>query len=213
APTEITPVQSFLMVGGGLGNAVLFSIGQAYRALGTRVVYVAAYKQEEKIFKVDAIEEAADTVIWAIENASTFKARRPGDHVVKGTVIDGLRFILEGPEEERLQIEKLLVIGSEGMTWAIKKTLDENSSYFPKLKSAIAGVNSPMQCMMKGICGQCIQKHRDPKSGEESFIFSCKNQDQNLETLDSAFLAGRLAQNRTSEKLQTLLLECRSTSL
>ena len=213
APTEIKPVQTLLMIGGGLGNAVLFSVGQAYRALGTRVIYIAAYKEEEKIFKFDDIEEAADSVVWSIENASTFKARRANDHVVRGTVIDGLRYVMEGPLRDRCDIEKLLVIGSEGMTWAVKKTLEDSPSVFPTLNSKIAGVNSPMQCMMKGICGQCVQKHHDPKTKEDTFIFSCKNQDQNLETLDSEFLAARLAQNRASEKLHTLMLESQTSHI
>ena len=31
---------------------------------------------------------------------------------------------------------------------------------------AIASINSPMQCMMKEICAQCLQPHRDPVTGE-----------------------------------------------
>src|SRR5205807_6117616 len=38
-PTETPAGETVLLVGGGLGNAVLFSIGQALRAKGSRVVY------------------------------------------------------------------------------------------------------------------------------------------------------------------------------
>ena len=38
-----------------------------------------------------------------------------------------------------------------------------------------------MQCMMKEICAQCLQRHLDPETGEEKVVFSCFNQDQRLE--------------------------------
>lgn len=39
----------------------------------------------------------------------------------------------------------------------------------------------PMQCMMKGICGQCIQKHTIP--GKNEYIFSCTQAEQPLDSL------------------------------
>ena len=44
APTEIPHNDTVALVGGGLGNAVLFSIGAAMRNAGNRVLYFAGYK-------------------------------------------------------------------------------------------------------------------------------------------------------------------------
>ena len=66
---------------------------------------------------------------------------------------------------------------------------------------AIGSINSPMQCMMKEICAQCLQPHRDPVTGETSWVFSCFNQDQPLDRVDWAGLNARLGQNSLSEKL------------
>ena len=44
-PTHIEPNETVLLVGGGLGNAVLFSIGAAFRAAGSKVLYFAGYKK------------------------------------------------------------------------------------------------------------------------------------------------------------------------
>src|SRR5690606_16117301 len=44
-PTEIEAGETVILVGGGLGNAVLFSIGAAARAAGSRVLYFAGYKK------------------------------------------------------------------------------------------------------------------------------------------------------------------------
>jgi hypothetical protein len=48
----------------------------------------------------------------------------------------------------------------------------------------IASINSPMQCMMKEVCAQCLQKHVDAASGKETIIFSCFNQDQEMDRVD-----------------------------
>jgi NAD(P)H-flavin reductase len=44
-PTEIPGDETVMLVGGGLGNAVLFSIGQALRAAGSKVLYLPATKK------------------------------------------------------------------------------------------------------------------------------------------------------------------------
>jgi hypothetical protein len=65
----------------------------------------------------------------------------------------------------------------------------------------IGSINSPMQCMMKEICAQCLQPQRDPLTGKVSYVFSCFNQDQSLDAVDFDALSARLAQNGVQEKL------------
>jgi len=72
---------------------------------------------------------------------------------------------------------------------------------------AIGSINSPMQCMLKEVCSQCLQRHVDPVTGEESLVFSCFNQDQKLECVDFNFLHQRLRQNSAAEKLTSLWLD------
>jgi hypothetical protein len=62
----------------------------------------------------------------------------------------------------------------------------------------IASINSPMQCMMKDVCAQCLQKHVDPASGKETIIFSCFNQDQEMTA--STFPTSRPACGRTPSR-------------
>src|SRR6185312_16060836 len=63
-PTETPGGETVLLIGGGLGNAVLFSIGAAFRAQGSRVLYFAGYKRFQDRYKVAEIEKAADAVVW-----------------------------------------------------------------------------------------------------------------------------------------------------
>ena len=96
----------------------------------------------------------------------------------------------------------MIAIGSDGMMAAVAQA--RHGILAPYLKpghAAIASINSPMQCMMKEICAQCLQVHRDPATGVESVVFSCFNQDQELDRVDFANLRARLGQNGVQEKL------------
>jgi len=55
--------------------------------------------------------------------------------------------------------------------------------------------------MMKEICAQCLQVHRDPATGLERVVFSCFDQDQELDRVDFGSLRARLGQNGVQEKL------------
>jgi hypothetical protein len=66
---------------------------------------------------------------------------------------------------------------------------------------AIGSINSPMQCMMKEICAQCLQTHVDPATGKRTVVFSCYDQDQPLDRVDFKNLRERLSQNSVAEKL------------
>jgi hypothetical protein len=75
------------------------------------------------------------------------------------------------------------------------------AQYLSPQHVAIGSINSPMQCMMKEICGQCLQLHHDPRTGQVSQVFSCFNQDQRLDHVDFHVLSERLRQNSLQEKL------------
>ncbi len=61
--------------------------------------------------------------------------------------------------------------------------------------------------MMKEVCAQCLQKHVDPATGQETIIFSCFNQDQSMDRVDFFNLNARLRQNTVQEKLTNQWLE------
>jgi hypothetical protein len=79
--------------------------------------------------------------------------------------------------------------------------------YFRPDHRAIASINSPMQCMMKEICAQCLQLQRDPQTGTETVVFSCFNQDQEMDRVDFPALHRRLSQNSVQEKLNKLWID------
>jgi NADPH-dependent glutamate synthase beta subunit-like oxidoreductase/NAD(P)H-flavin reductase len=205
-PTETPARETVLLAGGGLGNAVLFSIGQRLREVGSTVLYFAGYKKMADRFKVEEIERASDVVVWCCDEAPGFAPERPGDLTFTGNIVEAIAAYGSGklgPVEIALDsASRLIVIGSDGMMRAVQRA--RHGVLQPLLSPqlhGIASINSPMQCMMKEICAQCLQLHRNPETGEETVVFSCFNQDQALDRVDFDVLRARLALNGVQEKL------------
>jgi len=211
-PTETPGGETVLLVGGGLGNAVLFSIGQTLRLNGSRVLYFAGYKRVIDRYKEDQIETAADAVVWCCDEAPGFTPARPQDKSFVGNIVEAMRAYGSGALGDRpislADIDRLIVIGSDVMMAAVASA--RHGVLAPYLKPghrAIASVNSPMQCMMKEICAQCLQVQKDPATGAETVVFSCFNQDQALDRVDFRVLHERLGQNAVQEKLNKLWVD------
>jgi len=176
APTEIPRHDTVTLVGGGLGNAVLFSIGQAMRAAGCKVLYFAGYKKGEDMFKREEIEAATDQVIWSTDIGAHITPGRPQDAHFRGNIVQAMVAYASGAFGEQLVplsgVSRLIAIGSDRMMAAVKAArFTALAPYLCKEHVAIASINSPMQCMMKEICAQCLQPHVDPVTGEKTAVF------------------------------------------
>ncbi|RKH42197.1 pyridine nucleotide-disulfide oxidoreductase [Corallococcus sp. AB049A] len=206
APTEIAPNETVVLVGGGLGNAVLFSIARSLKAAGCRVVYFAGYRLKADAFKQDEIEAGTDQVIWSVDAGDLLDVRRPQDAAFRGNVVQALVAYAEGrlgvePVISLSEVDRVIAIGSDRMMRAVAEA--RHGVLQPFLKpghEAIGSINSPMQCMMKEICAQCLQRHVDPATGKETWVFSCYNQDQRLDHVDFVNLGQRLRGNTVLEK-------------
>jgi NADPH-dependent glutamate synthase beta subunit-like oxidoreductase/NAD(P)H-flavin reductase len=208
-PTETPAGESVLLAGGGLGNAVLFSIGRAMRAQGSRVLYFAGYRRRDDVYKIDEIEAAADQIIWSVDAGEPLTPRRPQDRAFVGNIVQAMGAYARGELGDQLvplpSCDRVIAIGSDRMMAAVKQARHGSlAQYFRKGHVAIASINSPMQCMMKEICAQCLQRHVDPVTGKETMVFSCSNQDQPQDSVDWKHLADRLRQNTVQEKLTDL---------
>jgi NAD(P)H-flavin reductase len=211
-PTEIPSEETVLLAGGGLGNAVLFSIALALRKKNNRVIYFAGYKKGSDLFKRKEIEKGCDLVIWSVDEGDLIEPHRPQDRTFRGNIVQAMQAYARGELGEvaipLCQVDRIISIGSDRMMAAVKvarKTVLR--SYLSEQHKAIGSINSPMQCMLKEICAQCLQRHVDPVTGKEQIIFSCFNQDQPLDFVDFEHLRERLRQNSVAEKLTSLWID------
>lgn len=195
-------MKNIMLIGGGVGNAVLFSIGKACLENNNKVLYFAGYKKLSDVFKQALIERASNAVVWVCEEG-LIETSRDQDKSFHGNIVDAIVSYQQGRLGINLNvIDKIITIGSDKMMKAVNEA--RKTILKPYLKSghiAISSVNSPMQCMMKEICAQCVQQHINAKTGEKSFVYSCSNQDQDMECVDFDFLSERLKQNSLQEKL------------
>ncbi len=211
-PTEIPDGSAVLLAGGGLGNAVLFSIARALKAQGNRVIYFAGYRNSSDLFKREDIEAATDQVIWASDAGDGIEPHRPQDAHFRGNIVQAMVAYAEGHLGVQAvplkDVTRIIAIGSDRMMNGVR--IARHGVLQPYLNPkhvGIGSINSPMQCMMKEVCAQCLQRHVDPETGREEFIFSCYNQDQELDRVDFNNLQARLRQNSVQEKLSNLWFE------
>jgi len=181
SPTKILSEKNILLIGGGIGNALLIPVAKALKENGCDISFVSGYTKHSDLIYAEKIEEFADNVLrsflYDLDNS--------------GTIIDALG----GAKANGLleNIDHIYCNGSNDMMQAI---MDHKKSLFPDIEITYS-TNSPMQCMMKGICGQCIQKTNDDKG----YVFSCACQDINADSIDFNSLKNRLSQNSLFEKI------------
>jgi NAD(P)H-flavin reductase len=205
APTEIPINKTVLLIGGGLGNAVLFSIGKALRENNCKVLYFSGYRKKSDRYKAEEIVKASHLAVWCCEE-ELLDFTRKEDRAFHGNVIQAIRAYGDGElGTQSIQlhdVDRIITIGSDKMMAAVAHARhSELKKYFKNDHIAVGSINSPMQCMMKEICAQCLQRHIDPITQKESYVFSCFNQDQMLDEVDFYHLNSRLSQNSLQEKV------------
>jgi hypothetical protein len=157
-------------------------------------------------YKVSEIEAAADAVVWCCDEEPGFTPDRSQDRTFVGNIVQAMHAYASGALGEQsigfTEVDRLIAIGSDRMMAAVAHARqDALKPYLKPHHSGLGSINSPMQCMMKEICAQCLQPHVDPETGRTSYVFSCFNQDQPLDQVDWKALSVRLSQNAVQEKL------------
>ncbi len=205
APTEIPRHEKVLLVGEGHGAVGLIEIGKAMQKTGNEVHYLIGYEDSKDVVYQEKVEQTADVIYWTFNQPTKSWSRRPQDKLYQGTIVEALKKLIE--TQQVIGIDRFLIIASTKTMVAIEQMRPQlKASLFKSKCKTIASVNAPMQCMMKGVCGQCLQRHKDPLTGQESMVLSCRTQDQPIEKIDYESLYGRLQQNSLQEKVNALWL-------
>ncbi|MHB8535250.1 MAG: FAD-dependent oxidoreductase [Sulfuricaulis sp.] len=205
--------ETILFVGGRHGAAHVQSTGKALREKGNRVLFVGCFDNAREVFCQNEIEAAADAVLWITANGAPVAPRRPQDRAVTAPVAQALAQYAAGrlgAAPIRLEdVTRMQIVGSSRFVRLLRDArAGELAPYLVKKPPAVASINTPMQCCLKGVCSQCLQWQIDPHTGRRSkAVFSCSWQDQPLDIVDLDNLDERLAQNRVQEHLTDLWLD------
>ena len=203
--------KTIVIVGGTMAAAHLLSLGPALRKAGHQVFYIALIKKAEELYCQNEIEKASDIILWVNESEEcNIDLHRPQDKVTKCGLISALyRYVLERPLVSLESIAQVYVIGSSCLVRCMQNARDGFlSTHLNSKTKFIASVYGPMQCMMKGICAQCLQWQMDPTTGKRTkAIYACSWQHQPIELIDIKNIDERLLQNCTQEILSDLWLD------
>lgn len=215
--TVLPENQTILVTAGRRGAAVMGMLGPALRARGNRVLYFAGFRTADEVYQQDRLEAAADAVIWCTASGQPIAARRPQDSSLTGDYMVALRRYADGEfggdDRDTMiplsEVDHVLVIGSRVLLRMMQDAMQHDlRDKFRSDVTAVCSLPSPMQCMLQGVCAQCLQWQIDPATGLRTHaVFSCAAQDQPLQWVDMDNLDARLAQNSMAEKLTNIWLD------
>lgn len=213
--TEIPHNETVMIIGGRRGAALIRSLGPALRAAGNKVLYVAGFQTADEVYCQEELQSAADVIVWCTAAGDAVVPRRAQDRACTGDYMDILRQYAAGelhggkPPIPLQEVDRAMVVGTNKLLRMVRDAQrGALREYFAKSPKTVASVPSPMQCMLKGVCSQCLQWHVDPSTGRRTrAVFSCAWQDQPLEFVDLDNLDARLGQNRLQERLTNLWLD------
>jgi len=206
--------ETIMIIGGQLGIAYLRAVGPALRAAGNRVLYVACLQSADELHCRDAIEQACDAILWVTQTGPDIQPRRPQDDSASGEFMSALLQYAQGdlsaaPAIRLQDVDRILLTGRLPLVKAAQQALSHQlAPLLVKQPKRFASVYGPMQCMLKGVCAQCLQWQIDPATGQRTkAVYTCSWQDQPLDLIDLTNLDERLQQNRVQEILTNLWLD------
>lgn len=196
-----------MFIGGSMAVAHLRSIGPALKKAGHRVIFVNLMRTADELHCQDELEAATDQILWLTDNGSTVVARRKQDIADHGELIISLQKYAE--KMGLHAIDQVMVVGSADLIRRIQQARGGVlKDHFAKSCEFIASVYGPMQCMLKGVCAQCLQWQIDPQTGKRTkAVYACSWQHQPMQVIDSNNIDERLSQNRVEEILTNWWLD------
>jgi NAD(P)H-flavin reductase len=193
-PDEIP--ETVLIVAGPIGVPHALGVAPALRANGNRVILFAVFESERDVFLRDELAHAADHVEWVIGSTNVVGAIRA--------------YAGRNPSISLGDVDRMIIVADSCVVRTLRDARrNELKPLFPKGPTeVIASISTPMQCMLKGVCSQCLQWQIDPATGKRTkAVFGCSWQDQPVDIVDLDNLDERLSQNRLQERLTNLWLD------
>lgn len=204
--------QTVTVMGGHSAVTSTIDGSTAWHAAGNKVIFIGHFRNGLQAQAVQAVMEIlSDQAIWILDEGPAIHCKRAQDSCFTHGIDDYLSACLEteGSYSNWLgQTDTLLLSDNpatmDRMSGALRTSLRHLLK--PQLKALVA-VNSPMQCMMKEVCAQCLCQHHDPETKlPAGIVFSCFNQHQPLFAVDFVNLKARQGQNSVQEKVSNLWL-------
>lgn len=203
--------ETVLIIGNQASFPFLRSYAKEVRSAGNHVIYLGAFTDKSEVYCQEQIENVTDTIIWLTKNGEQIKPIRANDHAATGD--DAIAALIAYAKEKSAipltNVDRIYIVGDTELLrrfQAARKTLLKD--YLVKDPKVFGSVYGNMQCMLKGVCAQCLQWQIDPETGQRTkAVFACSWQDQPLEIIDIDHIDARQMQNRLLDQLSKMWVD------
>ncbi|AOU99363.1 hypothetical protein BI364_16790 [Acidihalobacter yilgarnensis] len=205
--------KTITVIGGHSAVTSMIDGSHAWKAAGNRVLMIAHLADRRRAEALQTlVQEAADEIVWVLDGDEVLDNLRVQDRCFVGDMTAYLRAVAAGDRDTSnwVEITDQFVISDRPEVMDMLVTTFKGE-LAPRLKPSVHGtavVNSPMQCMLKEVCAQCLCQHRrgDGPDDAPKTVFSCFNQHQPLFDVDFDNLRLRQRQNALQERIASLWL-------
>jgi NADPH-dependent glutamate synthase beta subunit-like oxidoreductase/NAD(P)H-flavin reductase len=188
--------QSVMIVGGFLAWVQLQSLLPALKAKGNKVYFFGCYANDKNETILEDVLDQCDA--YELSFSKDF-----ADHTKS---LENFIHRLGNQFLHETQSLQMRIVGYDQLlTWIKAQRALWLDSALPTNTTWMGSVYGPMQCMLKGVCAQCLQWQIDPVTGQRTkAVYACSWQDQPFEKIDIMNIEERLSQNHMQETLHAL---------
>jgi NADPH-dependent glutamate synthase beta subunit-like oxidoreductase/NADPH-dependent ferric siderophore reductase len=207
--------ETILLISELAGIAEICTLAPALKVAGNRILAIISLPTADAIYGRTLLEANIDVLVWITTAGKPVPISRSQDYSASGNLINIIKRYAAGeltttpPLLPLTAVTQVIILGNHRLIKAIAEarhtTLQE---YFNHSPSFTAECQAPMQCMLKGICAQCLHWQIDSVTGQRTkAVFACSWQDQPLDMIDLSNLQERMIQNGLHEQLNNLWLD------
>ncbi|MBM93875.1 MAG: hypothetical protein CMF51_03905 [Legionellales bacterium] len=180
-------------------------LGKALREAGHLVLMAVSAPCARSIYLKSELYEASDYRLWHFDAEDGFMALGSNDVKAQGVFWSEILDWLSTFDRDSIlsTLTDVRVLGPADLIETVRSELscisDLTQVAVTRCEAAVYG---PMQCMLKGVCAQCLQWQIDPLTGEKTkAVYACSWQQQPIDRIDVTHLSYRQAQQGVLEVL------------
>ncbi|EKD69773.1 MAG: hypothetical protein ACD_46C00731G0003 [uncultured bacterium] len=203
-PTEH---ETILIIGNQNSFAFMRGFARDIRHAGNQVIFVGVFDNKNEVYCQTELENCADYIIWLSKHGLIQPNRQTDFAMQSDNFVAAIeKYAATIPLHD---VDRIYLVGGTNMLRTFqhaRKNLVKN--IFVKNPKTIGSVYGNMQCMLKGVCAQCLQWQIDPETGlRTKAVFACSWQDQPLEIIDIDHIDQRAMQNKLHDHLSKLWVD------
>ena len=209
--------ENILIIGDSLCIPHILGVGPAMLKAGNNVSFIMHLDHDGELYYQGELEQAASHIIWNVQEGQAIKSRRTQDITGSGELLDVINNFADDnitSTDEKIvharDIDRIIIVGNQKLVRTFRDAYESKlKDLMPKVGVRVtASISTQMQCMLKGVCSQCLQWQIDPQTGKRTkAVFGCSWQDQPLHIVDLDNWEDRLSQNHLQEKMSNMWLD------